>query len=134
MPDTPVFVTKLKAALEKDLRALGLKSTVSVEPAGTTKLYRFFVVSDDFRDLRHSERQNIVWRIVDKTLSAEDSIKVSMIMTLAKEELGPDIRPDIARKVNAELAKGRTGRGPRPDIAKKVEAELVEGKKSRRRA
>jgi hypothetical protein len=88
MPDTPVFVMKLAAALQKDLEDLGLHSTVEVEPAGTTKLYRFFVFSDEFRDLRHTERQNLVWRIVDRTLSPEESRRVSMIMTLTNEELG----------------------------------------------
>ena len=106
---------EVEGCAREDLRALGLKSTVRVEPAGTTKLFRFFVVSDGFKTLRHSERQNIVWRVVDRTLSPEDAIKVSMIMTLATTELGPDVpplRPYVARKVQEhmvedELAKRR---------------------------
>jgi hypothetical protein len=88
MADVPDFVSKLKAALEKDLHDVGVDGTVEVEPAGTTKLFRFFVVSDGFKDLRHSERQNLVWRIVEKTLSPDDAVKVSMVMTLTKDELG----------------------------------------------
>lgn len=97
---------EVEGCAQEDLRALGLKSTVRVEPAGTTKLFRFFVVSDAFKNLRHSERQNIVWRVVDRTLSPEDSIKVSMIMTLATTELGPDVpplRPHVARKVQEHM-------------------------------
>jgi hypothetical protein len=44
------------------------------------------VFSPQFKDLGHSERQNLVWRIAEKELSQEDQMRISMILTLTEDE------------------------------------------------
>ena len=57
-------------------------------------MFRFYVVSDGFADMIHSERQSLVWRIVDQALEPSEAIKISMIMTLTREEFG-DVEPVV---------------------------------------
>lgn len=82
----PPFVNTLIEALSANLNEAGLDSEIQVESVEGTRMYRFFVISDQFGKLNYSERQNLVWRIVDKALPQSDAIKISMIMTLTGEE------------------------------------------------
>lgn len=88
MADTPAFVQHLAGALTTQLQENGLIAEITFEPVLGTKMYRFYVVSDGFAEMMHSERQSIVWRIVDKALNESDALKISMILTLTREELG----------------------------------------------
>lgn len=85
---SPPFVEQLKKALKQQLQDAGINADVDAEPAGGTKLYRFFVISDDFQQLSHSERQGVVWRIAQKELQPSDQVKISMILTLTQDENG----------------------------------------------
>jgi hypothetical protein len=49
--------------------------------------YRFAVVWDRFDPMEHPERQQIVWRIAEKSLNETDLAKVVMILTLGHEDL-----------------------------------------------
>lgn len=88
MTDTPTFVQTLTDTLERNLREAGIDCKVRQEPVQGTKMYRFFVVAEGFKQMQHSERQTVVWRIVDKAIQPSDAVKVSMIMTLTPEEFG----------------------------------------------
>lgn len=90
MTDTPTFVQTLADALVRNLKDAGIDCEVRQEPVQGTKMYRFFVVAEGFKAMQHSERQTVVWRIVDKSLQPSDAVKVSMIMTLTPEEFGED--------------------------------------------
>lgn len=90
MADTPAFVQNLVDALQNNLAEAGLESEIKIEPVPGTKMYRFFVVSDGFGAMQHSERQTVVWRIVDRALPQSDALKVSMIMTLTRAEFGEE--------------------------------------------
>ena len=48
----------------------GLRAETTFEPVIGTKMFRFYVVSDGFAQMMHSERQSIVWRIVEKRQSS----------------------------------------------------------------
>lgn len=85
---TPPFVERLREALEKGLKDSDIPAEVSYERAGRTKLYRFSVIADRFSDLGHSERQDLVWRIAQQAISPSDQIKISMILTLTRDESG----------------------------------------------
>lgn len=82
----PPFVVELKKALRDDLQAAGIVAKISSEAIPATKLHRFMVLADNFKKLSHSERQDLVWRIAKKTLTPEEELLVSMILTLTPEE------------------------------------------------
>jgi len=86
--DGPAFVQKLKSQLRSQLQENGLSADVRVEQVTGTKMFRFYVVSDGFASMIHSERQSLVWRIADQALEPSEAIKISMIMTLTREESG----------------------------------------------
>jgi hypothetical protein len=52
-----------------------------------TRLIRVFVVTDTFAKLRASERQDLVWRIIDRQFSPDEQLRVSMVYTVTPEEL-----------------------------------------------
>jgi acid stress-induced BolA-like protein IbaG/YrbA len=92
--DSPAFVQTLANQLRSQLQENGLLADLRVEQVTGTKMFRFYVVSDGFADMIHSERQSLVWRIVDQVLEPSEAIKISMIMTLTKEEFG-DCEPVV---------------------------------------
>ncbi len=77
----PDFVDKLKEALVRELRKSGITAKVTTEPVPATKLYRFLVVAPKFKNLMHSERQDLVWRIAEQAVPRE-LMRISMILTL----------------------------------------------------
>lgn len=82
----PAFLERLKKALVDGLGAVGIVADVDSEPVPTTKLHRLMVLAPKFKALKHTERQDLVWRIAEQTLSREDQLKVSMILTLTPAE------------------------------------------------
>ncbi len=62
----PSFLNILKTSLVDTLKANGIKATVKAEPIPTTKLYRVIVLAPQFKEMKHSERQNLIWRIVER--------------------------------------------------------------------
>ncbi|MBN1344832.1 MAG: hypothetical protein JXQ73_19215 [Phycisphaerae bacterium] len=45
------------------------------------------VTAKKFGQLRPSERQDLVWRIIKQHFSAEEQLLISMILTLTPDEL-----------------------------------------------
>ncbi len=87
---TPEFVLKLKDALAKNLRKVGiLRGKIEFEPVPGTKLYRFVVLAKSFEDMGHTERQDLVWRIADRVLSKDEQLCISMILTMTSDEYAP---------------------------------------------
>jgi hypothetical protein len=81
------FEQKLVRTLREGLCAAGIEAEVDLEPIRGTKLRRVYVTSPTFEKLRHSERQDLVWRIVGFTFPQEDQLRISMILTLSPREL-----------------------------------------------
>lgn len=84
--NAPAFLTQLKKALVDDLEVSKIKAEVYTEPVPTTLLYRVTVVAPQFKALKHSERQSLVWRIAERALSPDDQLRISMILTLTRDE------------------------------------------------
>ncbi|HEV8608070.1 MAG TPA: hypothetical protein VGQ99_22230 [Tepidisphaeraceae bacterium] len=82
----PAFLAQLRNALVDDLAKAGIHARVELEPVATTKLHRIFVLAPEFRALKHSERQNLVWRIADRVLDPDQQLLISMIITLTPNE------------------------------------------------
>jgi hypothetical protein len=85
-PKRPAFQQQLKSILLDGLKLGGIKAKVSSEPVPRTKLLRVLVTSPQFEELRPSERQDLVWRIVANALPREKELLVSMIYTLTPTE------------------------------------------------
>jgi len=83
----PSFLERLKTALISALAANDISAKVRTERVPTTKLYRLAVLAPKFKTLKHSERQNLVWRIADSALSPDEQLHISMILTLTPDEV-----------------------------------------------
>jgi len=84
---TPSFVERLETSLIEGLKQAGIEAEVEYERVPSTRLYRFIVLAKKFKPLPHNERQNLVWRIAEKSLADDEQFRVSMILTLTPEEL-----------------------------------------------
>jgi len=80
------FGERLKRALQEGLRVAGIRATVVTEPIPRTKLHRVLVKSAGFGSLAFTERQDLVWRIVDRQFSADEQLRISMILTMTPDE------------------------------------------------
>ncbi|MCX7014633.1 MAG: hypothetical protein NTW86_19125 [Candidatus Sumerlaeota bacterium] len=96
---TPPFLANLKKSLIDVLKENGIVAEVDTEPVPTTRMHRVYVLAPRFKAMRHSERQELVWRIAEKTLPTEDQFRISMILTLTPEEAG--VKPRRARKAKS---------------------------------
>jgi len=83
----PAFLKRLKGAIIDVLGANGIAAEVDMTPVPTTRLYRVAVMAPKFKELKHSERQNLVWRITERAISPDEQMRVSMIVTLTPDEL-----------------------------------------------
>ncbi|HEY8668913.1 MAG TPA: hypothetical protein VIL86_19855 [Tepidisphaeraceae bacterium] len=84
--EAPHFLDRMKSALVEALKANGIPAEVRTEAVPTTRLYRVAVFARKFKALKHSERQSLVWRIVESALSPDEQLRISMILTLTPEE------------------------------------------------
>lgn len=65
----------------------GVVGDVLPEAVPGTKLHRFVVVAEGFRNMEQLERQSLVWRIADALLTREEQLRrISMIYTLDPTE------------------------------------------------
>jgi hypothetical protein len=83
---TQDFAARLRRELKDRLKAVDIHADVLTEPVPSTKLYRVKVLAAKFTKLKYTERQNLVWRIVEKVLGPEDQLRISMIFTLTPDE------------------------------------------------
>jgi hypothetical protein len=77
----------LADVLKEDLEKVGIECEVEYESLRPTKLFRLYVISDDFEHLRYSERQLLVWRIAEGTLNSDQLRRISLILTLTEDEM-----------------------------------------------
>lgn len=77
----------LTEALASGLKKAGIDAEVSSELVPHTKLRRFVVIAKNFKAMRPSERQDLVWRIANQVLVPDEQLLISMILTLTPDEL-----------------------------------------------
>ena len=68
------------------LRA-NLEAEVESEMINGRGRYRFSVVSPQFEDVPHRQRQDRVWATVDQVLARADTLDISMILAFAPSEM-----------------------------------------------
>ena len=83
----PNFQRKIRDVLASGLETAGVRATIRLEKIPGTRLTRVMVTSPIFKKLRHSERQDFVWRIINQHFSPEEQLRISTIMTIAPAEL-----------------------------------------------
>lgn len=72
---------KLKAAL-----AEAFEAEVEAEKIAPGR-YRFSIISPQFDQMPQLKRQDAAWKVVDRMLTTEASIDISLILTYAPHEL-----------------------------------------------
>jgi len=83
----PVYIVRLKREIREGLDKVGVGSAkVDFERIQGTKLFRFRVIAAALSKLTHSERQDLVWRMVGRTLRDDEQIFISTIVTLTLSE------------------------------------------------
>lgn len=83
----PPYLVRLKQDLFDSLERIGVgKPKIEIIPVPGTKLWRFRVITKGFAKLRHSERQDLVWRVVAQTLDKDQQLFISVIYTLTPSE------------------------------------------------
>jgi hypothetical protein len=60
---------------------------VDVEAVNQRGRYRFAVVSPQFREMTHLQRQDALWQVADATVPRDASLDISLILAFAPEEL-----------------------------------------------
>ena len=79
----------LREVLVTYLRKAGIEDAkVKTERVRDTKLHRVMVVSERFKHLKFTERQDLIWRIASQALTPDEQLRISMILTVTPEELG----------------------------------------------
>ncbi len=79
--------SRLRDVLIQGLDTAGIEARVDIERVQGTRLHRVFVIADAFAKLRPLERQDLVWRIIDQSLTPDERLQVSMIYTVTESEM-----------------------------------------------
>jgi hypothetical protein len=83
-----VLAERIAEALKSGLATAGITlEEIETEPIRGTKLIRVTLVAKGFERVNHTERQDIVWRILNRTLTPDEQLRVSMVVTLTPKEL-----------------------------------------------
>lgn len=82
----PPFINRARKALTEDLARAGIPAEVTVDAIRGTKLHRITVIASKFAKLRFTERQAVVWKIIDQELSKPEQLFISMVLTLTPSE------------------------------------------------
>jgi hypothetical protein len=86
------FPAKVKRVLTKALTKEGVKPSILSERVTGTRFVRLVVVASKFARMGYSERQSVVWRILQEDLEPEERRRISMVLTLTPTEYGRQSR------------------------------------------
>jgi acid stress-induced BolA-like protein IbaG/YrbA len=82
-PKLPAFITRLVQSIGQALPS----TVIDAQRVGRTNRYRLVVVSPRFNRMDQLKRQDLVWNIAESSLSPEELLRTSMIVSLAPEEV-----------------------------------------------
>ncbi len=82
---SPPFIVRLRKQVKSKLDEFKVPAEVSIQRIGDTELFRVVVISIKFAKMSHSERQNLVWRLVDDMIPG-NKLQITTIMTLTPSE------------------------------------------------
>lgn len=78
---------RLRRALKQGLAVGGIRATARIEHVPGLNLHRVLVTAKEFDKLEPSERQNLVWRIIDQQFSSDEQLQIAIVLTLTPDEL-----------------------------------------------
>ncbi len=87
MAKVATLASRLRDALLGGLETAGIDARVEIERVRGTRLHRVYAIANAFQHLRPSERQDLVWRILDQAPAPDERLQVSMIYTVTEDEL-----------------------------------------------
>lgn len=83
----PRFLKQAERAIIDSLAIDGIRAEVDAQRIPFTKCYRLAVLSAQFKAMRFMERQDLLWRIVQKAISREEQMRISTIWAVTPDEL-----------------------------------------------
>jgi len=89
------FAAHIQEVVKDGLASAGIKAFTMTESVPGTKLTRLIVVAAQFEKLWASERQDLIWRILNRELSPEEQLKISMVVALSRKEVGRKLYPGL---------------------------------------
>lgn len=89
------FSSRLERVVKEGLSTAGIKAVTMTERVPGTKLIRLIVMAAAFEQLGPTERQNLVWRIIDSKFSSDEQMRISLVVALSKKELGQRLRSEL---------------------------------------
>lgn len=101
---TDSFPTQLSQAISSDLRSLGLRAKIHIEPVRTTRLVRVFVITSQRDRLEPSEWRRLLEGIFERQFTPKDLLRVSAFYTLTPQEhrkYRANVRAEEADKTRA---------------------------------
>lgn len=81
------FAARLEHILAVGLKTAGIDASIATEPVQGTRLHRVYVTAKKFANLRPTERQDLIWRIVGQSLGPDEQLRISMIYVVTPDEL-----------------------------------------------
>ena len=81
---------RLKETLLEGLKRQGVTARVETETVPTTRYVRALVTAKQFENMYSSERQEVVWNLVNRAFTRDEQLRISIILTSTPEELGEE--------------------------------------------
>lgn len=89
------FALRIQEVVKSGLASAGIKAITATESVPGTKLTRLIVMSSAFENLWASERQDLIWRILNQELTPEEQLKISMVVALSRKEVGAKLYSEL---------------------------------------
>lgn len=83
---------KIRRCMKDGLKEYGVDANVKWKRSGVLGKYWFYAISRNFEKWNHSERQDVVWRILKNNLETPDLVKITMVFTWTEREEKGDFR------------------------------------------
>lgn len=80
------LIKKIRALLDKEFASQYPASTIRVSPGYADNIH-ILIVSGHFMGLSFSERDNMVWPILEAGLTPEEFVHISLCLLLAPDEV-----------------------------------------------
>jgi hypothetical protein len=81
------FGERLQSVIENGLRSRNIDATVEIEHVPDVDMFRVLVTTPKFRNLWGSERQGLIWRIIEDAFSREEQYRISGVFALTPKEM-----------------------------------------------
>ncbi|MCX7048300.1 MAG: hypothetical protein NTX50_22795 [Candidatus Sumerlaeota bacterium] len=85
-PKIPGYISQLCHSVQSQLKECKIPAQVKAQKVPSTNLFRLYVMAPKLKKLMYSERQDLIWRMVDKALPKDKQMRISMIRATSPNE------------------------------------------------